>query len=57
MKKLASRFQGIYWQQMLVTIGMVFLTLLLLGVSFFSLSYHYTRSQNAVKTKIKHKRK
>ena len=47
MKKLASRFQGIYWQQMLVTTGMVFLTLLMLGASFFSLSYHYTRSQNA----------
>ena len=46
MKKFRKRFQEIYWQQLLVTIGMVFLTLLLLGASFFSLSYHYTRSQN-----------
>ena len=46
MKKFRKRFQEIYWQQMLVTTGMVCLTLLLLGASFFSLSYHYTRSQN-----------
>ena len=46
MSKFRKRFQEIYWQQLLVTIGMVFLTLLLLGASFFSLSYHYTRSQN-----------
>jgi len=47
MKRLKKHFHGIYWQQMLVTTGMVFLTLLMLGVSFFSLSYYYTRSQNA----------
>ena len=46
MKKFRRRFQEIYWQQMLITTGMVFLTLLLMGASFFSLSYHYTRSQN-----------
>ena len=45
-KKLRQQFKGIYWQQMFVTTGMVFLTLLLLGASFFSLSYQYTRNQN-----------
>ena len=30
---------------MAVTVGMVFLTLVLLGVSFFSLSYSYARGQ------------
>ena len=49
MKKRAERireqFQGIYWQQMFVTAGMVIVTLLLLGASFFSLSYHYTKNQ------------
>ena len=34
-----ERFHGLYWRQMAVTVGMVFLTLVLLGVSFFSLSY------------------
>ena len=42
MKKFRRRFQEIYWQQMLITTGMVFLTLLLMGASFCSLSYHYT---------------
>ena len=46
MKKLRKRFQGIYWQQMFVTTGMVMVTLFLLGVSFFSLSYNYTKNQN-----------
>ncbi|MBQ8851224.1 MAG: two-component sensor histidine kinase, partial [Oscillibacter sp.] len=45
MSKIRERFQGIYWQQMFVTTGMVALTLLLLGASFFSLSFQYTRSQ------------
>ena len=40
-----ARFHGLYWRQMAVTVGMVFLTLVLLGVSFFSLSYSYARGQ------------
>ena len=40
-----KRFHGLYWRQMAVTVGMVFLTLVLLGVSFFSLSYSYARGQ------------
>ena len=45
MRKLRQRFQGIYWQQMFVITGVVLLTLFLLGASFFSLSYHYTKNQ------------
>ena len=36
-----SRFKGIYWRQFTVTVGMVALTLILLGTSFFSLTYSY----------------
>ena len=45
MKWLHKHFRGLYWRQMAVTVGMVFLTLVLLGVSFFSLSYSYARGQ------------
>ena len=45
MRKLRQHFQGIYWQQMFVITGVVLLTLFLLGASFFSLSYHYTKNQ------------
>ncbi|MFR3921553.1 MAG: hypothetical protein ACLTYN_05795 [Dysosmobacter welbionis] len=41
----AQQVQGLYWRQMFVTVGMVLLTLFLLGVSFFSLSYNYARGQ------------
>ncbi len=36
-----SRFKGIYWRQFTVTVGMVALTLVLLGTSFFALTYSY----------------
>ena len=45
MKWLHKHFRGLYWRQMFVTVGMVLLTLFLLGVSFFSLSYNYARGQ------------
>lgn len=44
-KKFNERFQGIYWRQLFLTAGMVLLTLALLGVSFFLLSYSYARQQ------------
>lgn len=44
-KRMHNKFRGLYWRQMFVTVGMVFLTLFLLGVSFFSLSYNYARGQ------------
>lgn len=45
MRGLRERTQGLYWRQLCVTAGMVLLTLCLLGVSFFSLSYNYVRNQ------------
>ena len=45
MRALKNRFRGLYWRQMYVTVGMVLLTLSLLGASFFALSYNYARSQ------------
>lgn len=40
-----SRFKGIYWRTFTVTVGMVALTLVLLGASFFSLTYSYIMSE------------
>mgnify|MGYP005809672835 CR=1 FL=1 len=40
-----KRFHGIYWSQFALTAGMVLLTLLLLGTSFFTLSYTYLMSE------------
>ena len=40
MKRLKRQFQGLYWRQLYVTAGTVMLTLLLLGASFFALSYN-----------------
>ena len=40
-----SRFKGIYWRQFTVTAGMVALTLVLLGASFFSLTYSYIMTE------------
>ena len=45
MKKLSQQFQGIYWRQLFMTAGIVFLTLFLLGASFFLLSYNYARQE------------
>ena len=44
-ERLRRKFQGMYWGQMAVTVGMVLLTLILLGVAFFALSYNYVRNQ------------
>ena len=35
--RIHNKFRGLYWRQMSVTVGMVLLTLLLLGASFFAL--------------------
>ena len=44
-KRMHNKFRGLYWRQMFVTVGMVLLTLFLLGASFFSLSYSYARGR------------
>ncbi|MBE6940419.1 MAG: HAMP domain-containing histidine kinase [Ruminococcaceae bacterium] len=41
MKKHMKRFQSLYWQQFLLTAGTVMLALVLMGVSFYALSYNY----------------
>lgn len=45
MKQRQERFRGMYWRQLLVTAGMVLLTLVLLGFVFFSLSYIHMRGE------------
>ena len=39
------RFHGIYWRQFGLTAGMVLLTLLMLGTSFFTLTYTYMMTE------------
>ena len=48
-----SRFRGIYWRQFAVTAGMVALTLVLLGASFFALTFSYimTEKRSELETK------
>lgn len=41
MKKIRKRFHGIYWRQLGINVALVALALLLLGTSFFALSYTY----------------
>ena len=41
-ERFKRRFNSLYWHQFALTAGMVLLTLLLLGVSFFTLSYGTT---------------
>ncbi len=41
LKQFTRRFRSLYWQQFVLTAGMVLLTLILLGASFYALSYNY----------------
>ncbi len=41
LKQFGRRFRSLYWQQFMLTAGMVLLTLVLLGASFYALSYNY----------------
>ena len=45
MTRLKERFRGLYWQQMLVTMGTVLLTLALLGASYCALGYNFLRQE------------
>lgn len=40
-----SRFKGMYWRQFGISVGLVALTLVLLGASFFALTYSYMMSE------------
>ncbi|MCR5825924.1 MAG: HAMP domain-containing histidine kinase [Oscillospiraceae bacterium] len=46
-------FRTIYWQTFLLTAAVVALTLVLLGTSFFALTYTYTRSQREADMRTK----
>lgn len=41
MSRLKSRFHSLYWQQFSLIAGVVLMALLLMGVSFYALSYNY----------------
>jgi len=45
LEKATRRFRSLYWQQFVLTAGMVLLALLLLGASFYALSYNYTLTE------------
>ena len=45
MSRNKSKYKSLYWQQFMLTAGLVLLTMVLLGVSFFALSYNYTLSE------------
>ena len=51
--RLLQRFKTIYWQNFLLMALVVVLTLALLGMSFFALSYNYTRSERAAEMRSK----
>ena len=44
-EKFRRTTDSLYWRQFVVTAGMVLLTMALLGVSFYALSYNYTVSE------------
>ena len=48
MRKVQKHFEGLYWRQMFVTVGMVLLTLLLLGAAFFSTPTSKAKTRNYI---------
>ena len=48
-----QRFKGIYWRQFIVSVGLVALTLVLLGTSFFTLTYSYIVAEKRVELEEK----
>ena len=51
--RLPARFKTIYWQNFLLTAGVVLLTLVLLGASFLAVSFSYTRSEREAEMRAK----
>ena len=48
MRERIKRAMGsLYWRQFMLGAGMVLLTMVLLGVSFYALSYNYHRVREA----------
>ncbi len=44
--KKHGKNQSLYWQQFMLTAGLVLLTMLLLGVAFYAVSYNYAVGEN-----------
>ena len=53
MERFKQRFDGLYWRQLSLTVGMVLLTLTMMGTSFIGLSYNYTRDQKIAELETK----
>ena len=53
MSKRKTKYDSIYWRQFMLTAGMVLLTLALLGVSFFALSYNYAKGEKSEELQAK----
>ena len=53
MSKRKAKYDSIYWRQFMLTAGMVLLTLALLGVSFFALSYNYAKGEKSEELQAK----
>ena len=51
--RFAQRFKTIYWQNFILTAGVVVLTLALLGASFFALSYNYSTNERGREMRTK----
>ena len=47
------RFKGIYWRQFGINVGLVALTLVLLGTSFFALTYTYVLTEKRDELEVK----
>ena len=41
-ERIKRAMDSLYWRQFMLSAGMVLLTMVLLGVSFYALSYNYT---------------
>ena len=52
-KDTKNRFRSIYWQQFSLIAGVVLLTLLLLGASFYALSYNYLVGEKRDEMKVR----
>lgn len=53
MKEIKNKFRSLYWQQFSLIAGIVMLTLLLLGASFYALSYNYLVGEKRDEMKVR----
>ena len=53
MERIGKKYRSMYWQQFMLSAGLVLLTMLLLGVSFFAVSYNYTLAERREEMKTR----